>query len=43
MFQYAADPRFVVEGSIQIPVFRHTGPLVLQTDINVLLDVKYLF
>lgn len=41
--QYAARPRFVMEGSIQIPVIRHTGPLVLRTDINVLLGVKYLF
>jgi hypothetical protein len=41
--QYAADPRFVVEGSVQIPVIRNTGPLVLRTDINVLLGVKYLF
>jgi hypothetical protein len=41
--QYAADPRFVIEGSVQIPVIRNTGPLVLRTDINVLLGVKYLF
>jgi hypothetical protein len=41
--QYAAHPRFVVEGSVQIPVIRNTGPLVLRTDINVLLGVKYLF
>ncbi|HEX8139522.1 MAG TPA: transporter [Pyrinomonadaceae bacterium] len=41
--QYAADPRFVIEGSVQVPVVRNTGPLVLRTDINVLLGVKYLF
>lgn len=41
--QYAAQPRFVIEGSVQIPVIRNTGPLVLRTDINVLLGVKYLF
>ena len=41
--QYAARPRFVVEGSIQLPVVRNTGPLVLRTDINVLVGVKYLF
>jgi hypothetical protein len=41
--QYAADPRFVIEGSFQIPVIRNTGPLVLRTDVNVLLGVKYLF
>lgn len=41
--QYAADPRFVIEGSVQVPIVRNTGPLVLRTDINVLLGVKYLF
>jgi len=41
--QYAADPRFVVEGSVQIPVVRNTGPLVLRNSLNVLLGVKYLF
>jgi hypothetical protein len=41
--QYAAQPRFVVEGSVQIPVIRNTGPLMLRTDVNVLLGVKYLF
>lgn len=41
--QYAADPRFVVEGSWQFPVVRNTGPLVLRTDRNILLGVKYLF
>ena len=41
--QYAAQPRFVVEGSVQFPVVRNTGPLVLRTDVNVLLGVRYLF
>jgi hypothetical protein len=41
--QFAARPRFVLEGSVQLPVIRNTGPLVLRTDINVLLGVKYLF
>jgi hypothetical protein len=41
--QYAARPRFVVEGSVQLPFVRNTGPLVLRTDVNVLLGVKYLF
>jgi len=41
--QYAARPRFVVEGSVQLPVVRNTGPLTLRTDVNVLLGVKYLF
>jgi hypothetical protein len=41
--QYAARPRFVVEGSVQLPVVRNTGALALRTDANVLLGVKYLF
>jgi len=41
--QYAARPRFVVEGSVQFPVVRNTGPSTLRTDVNVLLGVKYLF
>lgn len=41
--QYAADPQFVIEGSIQLPVARNMGPLVLKTDYNLLLGVKYLF
>jgi len=41
--QYTARPQFVVEGSVQLPVVRNTGPLVLRTDINVLLAVNYLF
>jgi hypothetical protein len=41
--QYAARPRFVIEGSFQFPVIRNTGPLVLRTDRNILLGVKYLF
>ena len=41
--QYAARPRFVIEGSFEFPVLRNTGPLVLRTDRNLLLGVKYLF
>lgn len=41
--QYAADPRFVVEGSLQFPVIRNTGPEVLRNSVNLLLGVKYLF
>jgi Putative MetA-pathway of phenol degradation len=41
--QYAALPRFVIEGSFQIPVVRNTGPVVLRTDRNILLGVRYLF
>jgi hypothetical protein len=41
--QYAARPRFVIEGSFQFPVVRNTGPLVLRTDRNILIGMKYLF
>jgi hypothetical protein len=41
--QYAARPRFVIEGSFQFPLVRNTGPLVLRTDRNILVGVKYLF
>ncbi|HMG73827.1 MAG TPA: hypothetical protein VK582_10025 [Pyrinomonadaceae bacterium] len=41
--QYAARPRFVIEGSFQFPVVRNTGHLVLRTDRNILLGVRYLF
>ncbi|HKY43264.1 MAG TPA: hypothetical protein VJM50_09230 [Pyrinomonadaceae bacterium] len=41
--QYAAHPRFVVEGSFQFPVVRNTGALALRTDQNLLLGVRYLF
>ena len=41
--QYAARPQFVIEGSVQLPVVRNTGPMALRTDVNVLLGVKYLF
>jgi hypothetical protein len=41
--QYAARPQFVIEGSFQFPVVRNTGPLVLRTDRNILLGVRYLF
>jgi hypothetical protein len=41
--QYAAAPQFVIEGSFQFPVIRNTGPLVLRTDRNILIGVRYLF
>ena len=41
--QYAAHPRFVVEGSYQFPVVQNTGPSVLRTDRNLLLGVRILF
>ena len=41
--QYAAHPRFVVEGSFQFPVVRNTAALALRTDRNILFGVRYLF
>jgi len=41
--QYAAHPQFVIEGSIQLPVFRNAGPQVLRTNYNLLLGIRYLF
>jgi hypothetical protein len=41
--QYAARPRFVVEGSFQFPVVRNSGGVVLKTDRNILLGIRYLF
>jgi len=41
--QYAARPRFVIEGSFQFPLVRNTGPSVLKTDRNILMGVRYLF
>ena len=41
--QYAAHPQFVIEGSLQLPVFRNAGSEVLRTDFNLLLGIKYLF
>jgi hypothetical protein len=41
--QYAARPQFVIEVSFQFSLVRDTGPLVLRTDRNILLGVKYLF
>jgi hypothetical protein len=41
--QYAAHPQFVIEGSIQLPIVRNDGPLVLRTDRNILFGIRYLF
>jgi hypothetical protein len=41
--QYAAAPRFVIEGSYQFPVIRNTGPQALRTDRSLLLGIRYLF
>jgi hypothetical protein len=41
--QYVATPRLALETSYQIPVVRNTGPLVLRTDQNLLIRVKFLY
>jgi hypothetical protein len=41
--QYAAHPRFVVEGSVQLPVVRDTGPQVLRVQRSVLIGVRLLY
>ncbi|MFL6209426.1 MAG: hypothetical protein ACJ74W_11285 [Pyrinomonadaceae bacterium] len=41
--QYVATPQLVVEGSVQLPVIRHTGAQVLRTERNVLVALHYLF
>jgi len=41
--QYAAHPQFVIEGSVQLPVVRNAGLLVLRNDRNILLGIRYLF
>jgi hypothetical protein len=41
--QYVATSRLVFEASYQIPVVRNIGPVVLRTDQNILLRMKYLY
>ena len=41
--QYAVRPRFVIEGSVQLPMVRNTGPQVLRIERNVLVGVRYLY
>jgi hypothetical protein len=41
--QYAAAPRWVVEGSYQFPVVNNTGPLVLRNRDNLLFGIRYLY
>jgi hypothetical protein len=41
--QYTVRPNFVIEGNIQLPVIRNTGPLIMKTDFNLLLGMRYLF
>ncbi len=41
--QYAVHPRFVIEGSYQLPVVRNTGPQVLRIERSVLLGIRFLY
>jgi hypothetical protein len=41
--QYALHPRFVIEGSVQLPVVRDTGPEVLRTGLSVLVGIRFLY
>lgn len=41
--QYAAHPRFVIEGSVLLPVARDAGPQVLRTERGVLIGVRFLY
>lgn len=41
--QFTATPRLVLEASYQFPVVLNTGPLLLRTDRNLLVGMRYLF
>ncbi|MFP5261084.1 MAG: hypothetical protein ACLGJB_04165 [Blastocatellia bacterium] len=41
--QFTASARLVLEASYQFPVARNAGPLVLRTDRNILVGVRYLY
>jgi hypothetical protein len=41
--QYAAHPRFVIEGSLQLPVVRDTGPQLLRVERSLLVGVRLLY
>jgi len=41
--QYAVHPRFVIEGSVLLPVARNTGPQVLRTERGVIVGVRFLY
>ncbi len=42
-FQFTFSPRVVFEASYQFPVIHNTGPLVLRTDRNLLVGLRYLY
>ena len=41
--QFTATPRLVLEASFQIPVLHNMGPVVLRTDKNLLIGIRYLY
>jgi hypothetical protein len=41
--QYAMRPRFVIEGSVQLPVARNTGPQILRTEWGALVGIRMLY
>ena len=41
--QFTASPRLVLEASFQFPVVLNSGPLVLRTDRNFLVGMRYLY
>ncbi|MBO0859741.1 MAG: transporter, partial [Chloracidobacterium sp.] len=41
--QYAMRPRFVIEGSVQLPVARNTGPQTLRTEWGALVGIRMLY
>jgi len=41
--QFTASPRLVLEASFQFPVVLNSGPLVLRTDQNFLVGIRYLY
>jgi hypothetical protein len=41
--QFTASPRLVFEASYQFPLVLNTGPMVLRTDRNILLGMRYLY
>ena len=41
--QYTASPRLALEASYQFPVVMNSGPLVLRTERNFLIGIRYLY
>ncbi len=41
--QYAVHPRFVIEASFQLPVYRRAGPQVLRVERSVLVGIRFLY